>query len=65
MINYPLTVEVNGRIWRLYSVDFDSDDSVYSIHLYAINKEHASYRLQDLKDTGRLSEGEIVEISER
>lgn len=56
------TVQVNGRTWRLYDVEFDSDDSVYSVYLYALNREHASYRVDDLKRTGRLADGEIVDI---
>lgn len=56
------TVQVNGRTWHLYDVQFDSDDSVYSVYLYALNREHASYRLDDLKRTGRLADGEIVGI---
>ncbi|EKY1962323.1 hypothetical protein RA241_003713 [Cronobacter sakazakii] len=62
MINFPLTTVVDGKTWRLFDIQFNSDDRVYSVYIYAINREHASYRLQDLKDTGRLGDGEIVDI---
>lgn len=64
MIKQPLSVEVNGRIWRLFDVQFQSDDGICcSVYLYALNREHASYRLEDLKRTGKLADGDIEEVA--
>lgn len=48
-------VVVEGRLWRLYEVEFNADDRTYSTYLYALNAEHAQYMLTDLKDTGRIT----------
>ncbi|KFB90646.1 hypothetical protein GTGU_04822, partial [Trabulsiella guamensis ATCC 49490] len=46
----PLQVEVEGRTWRLFDVYFtDSDWRKYSFYIYAINREHASYVVEDIK----------------
>lgn len=55
----PLTSVVDGREWKLFCVNFKSDDSVHSAYFYAINREHASYRLEDLKQTGELQWGDL------
>jgi hypothetical protein len=52
----PLAVEVDGRTWHLWPVDFKSPDGTYSVYLYAISREHALLQLEALKETGRLGE---------
>ncbi|ELP5887739.1 MAG: hypothetical protein JJO71_14420 [Escherichia coli] len=61
-INMPLQVEVEGRTWKLFSVDFMADERKYSFYIYAINREHASYIVDDIKRTAELSPGNIVGI---
>lgn len=48
-------VVVEGRLWRLYEVEFEADDRTYSTYLYALNPEHAEYMLTDLKESGRIT----------
>lgn len=50
----PLQVEVEGRTWKLFSVDFMADERKYSFYIYAINREHASYIVDDIKHTAEL-----------
>ncbi len=61
-INMPLQVEVEGRAWRLFSVEFSEDERRYSFYIYAINREHASYVVESIKQTAELSPGNIVGI---
>lgn len=54
------TVVVNGEIWYLFSITFESvDDSTYSTYLYAKDAYHASILLQDMKDSAKLF-GQVV-----
>ena len=59
-INLPLVVKEGGRTWKLFCVDYESEDSVYSVYIHAINREHASYKLEELKATGRLNPRDLV-----
>lgn len=56
-----MSTVVNGRRWYLYSAEFDSDDSKYGFYFYALSDEHASYRLEELKQTATLT-GRILGI---
>lgn len=58
-----LTTTVDGREWKLFCVNFKSDDAVHSAYFYAIDREHASYRLEDLKQTGELQWGNLLSIT--
>lgn len=58
-----LTTTVDGREWQLFCVNFKSDDAVHSAYFYAIDREHASYRLEDLKQTGELQWGNLLSIT--
>lgn len=58
-----LTTTVDGREWKLFCVNFKSDDAVHSAYFYAIDREHASYRLEDLKQTGKLQWGDLLSIT--
>lgn len=60
-ISLKLEVLVAGRKWRLFSVEFrDADGRTYSFYIYATSREHASYVVEDICNTARLSEGDIV-----
>jgi hypothetical protein len=52
-------VTVNGRVWNLYSFDFQTADGLFSSYLYAISFEHAAAILEELKETAKLS-GQII-----
>lgn len=49
------SVVVNGMTWDLYSVDYRTmDDQTFSVYIYALSKEHASYLVEELKGTAKL-----------
>lgn len=48
-----------GRVWRKYSIEFNSDDRLYSVSMWALSEMHAVLRLEDLKANGRIA-GEII-----
>lgn len=52
-------VMVAGVWWKLFSVEFKTPDGSFSTYIYALDAEHASYRLEELKATAVIG-GEIV-----
>lgn len=52
-------VMVAGVWWKLFSVEFQTLDGKFSTYIYAIDAEHASYRLEELKATAVLG-GEVI-----
>lgn len=49
--------------WHPFNVKFDSPDGAFEVKIFAVSFEHASYLLQDLKDTGRIeSKPDFIEI---
>lgn len=57
-----LTTTVDGREWKLFCINFHSDDGIHSAYFYAIDREHASYRLEELKQNGKLQDGDLCQI---
>lgn len=56
-----MSVVVEGRTWKEYSIEWnDVDGKLYSFNIFAISREHASYILEEIKNTGRLADGEVV-----
>lgn len=53
------SVEVEGRVWKLQSIEFTLDDKTFSAYFYALSREHASYMFEAMKNDGRLGD-EIV-----
>lgn len=39
---------VDGKEWKLFSIEFKSPDGKFSAYLYAIDHEHASYQVESL-----------------
>lgn len=65
-INMQLTVQVEGREWRLFDVNYtDADGRTMSFYIYAINREHASYQVAEIRNTAVLAPGDIVDIHKR
>lgn len=60
-IPHPLTTKVNGRTWSLFSAHYKSSDGVFCFYFYAIDFEHASYMLEELKSTATL-DGKVDSI---
>ena len=54
---------VNGLHWKLFPVDFKTEEGTFSIYLYAINREHAAAVLLELKETAVLRDGDLVSIT--
>ena len=54
---------VNGLQWRLYPVDFKTEEGTFSVYLYAINREHAAAILLELKETAALHDGDLAGIA--
>jgi hypothetical protein len=47
-------VLVAGVRWKLFSVEYKTPDGTYSAYFYAVDAEHASYVLADIKANGEL-----------
>lgn len=54
-------VNVDGRDWYLFGIDYDTPDGKFSTYIYSLSLEHASYMLEELKSTARIS-GQVMEI---
>ncbi|ATS93784.1 hypothetical protein P12B145kb_p068 [Pectobacterium phage DU_PP_IV] len=55
-----MSVIVEGREWKEYSIEWnDVEGRKFSFSIMAISKEHASYILEEIKQTARLGD-EIV-----
>lgn len=52
-IKMPLSVAVDGRTWRLFSVEFDTADGKFSTYIYALSDEHAAAMVAELRQTAR------------
>lgn len=60
-IPYPTSCkDAQGRVWRAYSVKFNSPDGAYECHISAISDDHAQLQLDALKETGRIT-GQTLE----
>lgn len=57
----PITCEVGGRTWKLFTFDYETPDGTFSGYLHAISAEHAAAMLLDLKATATLK-GEMVGV---
>ncbi len=48
------TIQVQGRTWRLFAIDYDTADGKFSTYIYALSWEHAHMMLDELKQTARI-----------
>lgn len=53
-MNLAKRVKVAGVWWKLFSVEYKTPDGTYSAYFYAVDAEHASYILADIKANGEL-----------
>jgi hypothetical protein len=60
----PLSSNVNGRTWHLYSFDYESPDGRGSGYFYATSHDHAALLLSELKESAVLSHQVIGQIDE-
>lgn len=55
-----MSIMVEGREWKEYSIEwYDVEGRKFSFNISAISKEHASYILEEIKNTARLGD-EVV-----
>lgn len=54
-VHMPLSCEVRGKTWHLYSFEWGGADGTFCGHFYAISDDHAALVLQDIKDTAKLN----------
>ena len=54
---------VNGLHWKLFPIDFKTEEGTFSVYIYAINREHAAAILLELKETAVLRDGDLVGIT--
>lgn len=54
-------VRVNGRDWHTFACEYTTPDGKFGFEIKAISPEHASYMLQDLKESAVLL-GQLYEI---
>lgn len=59
-VDLDVTCTVAGRKWSLYSFQYCTEEGVFSGYLHAVSFEHASYMLEELKETATL-DGQIIE----
>lgn len=55
----PYSVTVDGRVWNLFDVEYQTADGKFGFYIYAINFEHASHIVEELKQTAKLS-GQVL-----
>lgn len=60
MVNLPITTEVLGQEWSLYTYDYMTQDGVFSGYLYALDMGHAEQLLSEMRATAVLS-GQMIE----
>lgn len=60
MVALPITTEVRGQAWHLYTYDYMTQDGVFSGYLYALDMGHAEQLLAELKATAVLA-GQVIE----
>lgn len=53
-LELPLSSQVNGHTWHLYSFDYESPDGRPSGYFYATSDDHAKLLLSELKETAVL-----------
>ena len=60
MVTLPITTEVLGQKWSLYTFDYMTQDGVFSGYLHALDMGHAEQLLSEMKATAVLA-GQMIE----
>ena len=61
MIPTPTYTDPLGRVWKPYSIEFDSPDGVFSFQIMAISFEHADLLVANIQESARVF-GELVGV---
>ncbi|EBB8605321.1 hypothetical protein GSO32_004222 [Salmonella enterica] len=48
-------VDINGEIWKLYSVEFEHNERLYSFYIHARSPEHAEEIVRDIHASARVA----------
>lgn len=57
MASMPKSLPHEGKDWYPFLVNFsDSDGRQFSFTIYALNREHASYVVQEIQETATLGD---------
>ncbi|ECS8440890.1 hypothetical protein C6783_18015 [Salmonella enterica subsp. enterica serovar Cerro] len=57
MASMSMSVHHEGKDWYPFSVHYsDADGRQFSFTIYAVNREHASYVVQEIRDTATLGD---------
>ncbi|HHT0948959.1 hypothetical protein [Enterobacter cloacae complex sp. 310G5] len=57
MASMPMSVHREGKDWYPFSVHYsDADGRQFSFTIYAVNREHASYVVQEIRETATLGD---------
>ena len=62
-INLPLRTVVDGRIWHLYTYEYQTSGGVFVGYLHALSMEHAAALLCDMKDGAELT-GKMISVED-
>lgn len=60
MVTLPLSTEVRGQVWHLYTYDYMTQDGLFSGYLHALDMGHAEQLLSEMKATSVLA-GQMIE----
>lgn len=61
MVNLPITTEVRGQVWRLFTYDYMTQDGMFSGYLHALDMGHAEQLLSEMRATAVLA-GQMIEV---
>lgn len=61
MVTLPITAEVRGQVWHLFTYDYMTQDGMFSGYLHALDMGHAEQLLSEMKATAVLA-GEMIEV---
>lgn len=62
-VKLDYSCKVCGKTWNLYSFRYETMDGNFIGYVHALSFEHASYMLQELKQTAEI-DGQILEAGE-
>lgn len=60
-VEIPISCQVNGVEWRLYTFQYKTPDGEFCGYLHAVSDEHAAALLVDMKETAQMS-GQMVGV---
>lgn len=61
IVTLPITTEVRGQEWNLYTFDYMTQDGMFSGYLHALDMGHAEQLLSEMKATAVLA-GQMLEV---